>query len=213
MTAIEPARTRFALLPCVSARFRTLRVTPFAFLAFLFLSAGSFAGALSQEQERPLFDPQANASAELREATEKAAQRYKRVLIVWGSQAVAGSRELVAALESCRPHTGWPLYYEYERVLVDVGEGTRRKGLAAGLGADFAAGLPLVSVLDGRGTALVHVPAARWRAEHGYDTEAIGRFLAAYCLPPRDAEQALARGLAEAKKTNRRLLIRLGAPW
>ncbi len=199
----------FARRSCSPRRRRARVATSLALL----LATASFAAAAVQEPRRPRFDPEADAAAEIRAATEIAAKRAKRVLVVWGADGLAGSRELVAALDASRRHTGWPLDYEYERVLVDVGDGTRRRALAASLDADFAAGLPLVSVLDGKGAALLHVPAARWRTDDGYAVEEIARFLARHRVPPRDAEEELARGLAEAKRTDRRLLVRLGAPW
>lgn len=170
------------------------------------------AGVAWAQDKAPVatFDPAADARAAIAHATEIAAKKHKRVLVVWGHDAHEGDVELHTALRRGKTKS-WPFYYEYELVAVDVGaDGARNQALATALGAS---GTPALTVLDAAGKPLANRVASALRKDGAWDQDALGAFLAEHTVAPQDAEDVLAKALARAKAEKKRLFVHLGAPW
>ena len=170
------------------------------------------AGVLWAQDKEPAstFDPEADARAAIAHATEIAAKKHKRVLVVWGHDAHEGDVDLYTALRQGKTKA-WPFYYEYELVAIDVGvDGARNQALATALGAS---GTPSLTVLDAAGKPLANRVASVLRKDGAWDQDALGSFLAEHTVAPQDAEDVLAKALARAKAEKKRLFVHLGAPW
>jgi len=170
-----------------------------------------FGAALPQETgDEPIYDPGADARAAVTRATEIAAKKHKRVLVVWGHDAHEGDVDLHTALRRGKTKD-WPFYYEYELVAVDVGvDGASNADLALALGAS---GTPALTVLDAAGKPLANQVASAFRVDGAWQAEALGRFLAEHTVEPLDAEAVMREALARAEREQKRLFVHLGAPW
>ena len=164
-------------------------------------------------QDEPTFDPEADAEAAVKRATEVAVKKHKRVLVVWGHDASEGHVDLHTALRRGKTEA-WPFYYEYEFVPVDTGaDGRRNAELARALGATPAAGAAMLTVLDVAGRPLANQAATRFLGDEGWSQAELGRFLAEHVVEPLDAEEVMKKALTRAKAENKRLFVHLGAPW
>ena len=163
-------------------------------------------------QDKPTYDPGADAEAAVAHATELAAKKNKRVLVVWGHDGKAGDVELFTALRHGKTEA-WPFYYEYELVAVDSGaDGGSHAELARSLGVAEAA-RPHLTILDAAGQPLANRAASGFRAGEAWNRAALGELLSEHAVEPLDAEQVMQQALERAKAESKRLFVHLGAPW
>lgn len=127
-------------------------------LAFLF-AIGLSAGALAQWKQTPLqppaqrnpqlYDTNANAEEEIREAKAAAAKQHKRILLVFGGNWCFDCHVLDNAFHQARIA---PLVNDnFVVVHVDVGEYTKNLELAQKYHIDLKKGVPSIAVLETNG--------------------------------------------------------------
>lgn len=125
-----------------------------------------------------------------------AARKDKRILVsIPGKSAAAGFDEAVRKL-------GRAFNYEFERLAIPAGE----EGLAKELGLEGSPDAHSIAVLDKEGAVLHRAPAGEF-------LENPAAFVERWKVPAKDARELLERSLGEARRTKRRLLVHLGAPW
>jgi hypothetical protein len=134
--------------------------------------------------------------AVLAEAGAIATKKDKRILVLWGSAAER------APVKTLLTGGGQLLRYEYEVLELDRAENTE---LARSLDAGTAG--PLLTALRADGTLLARLDGTE------LDAAALTSFLQAQRVPQKDAEVLWRDALAQARATNRRVLVHLGAPW
>lgn len=167
---------------------------------------------LAHPQDKPTFDPGADAQAAVAHATELAAKKHKRVLVVFGHDANAGDVELHKLLRSGKTDA-WPFYYEYQLVAVDSGaDGGGNAELARSLGVTEAA-RPYLTILDAAGKPLANRAASGFLDGDAWNRARLGQFLSEHAVEPLDAEQVMQAAMQRAKAETKRLFVHLGAPW
>jgi len=167
---------------------------------------------LAHPQDKPTFDPGADAKAAVAHATELAAKKHKRVLVVFGHDAHAGDVELHALLRRGKTDA-WPFYYEYQLVAVDSGtDGARNAELARSLGVTDAA-RPHLTILDAAGKPLANRAASGFLDGDDWNEARLGQLLSEHAVEPLDAEQVMQKAMQRAHAENKRLFVHLGAPW
>jgi len=136
--------------------------------------------------------------APLAKASKVAVKKDKRILVMWGNAEERDALKALAKQGDLRQF----LSYEYEVV------GLQRAD-AAELAKAHEAGAsgPVLAVVDAKGKRLARLDA------RDLDEAQLAEFLRKNAVPQKDAEKTLANALAEATRTNKRVLVHLGAPW
>ena len=176
-------------------------------LRFCFLLA--IAGILpAQDADPPVVEAEPTIRDQIDTAIATADKDNKRVLITFASQDEA-SEELARRMKTSLRRQ---LLYEFVTVAADaVQDATVAK--AHGLDLD-ATGTPSLLVLDADRKVIARVGRdTLWNEDKGVDSKAVAALLKKVHAPPLDGEQVLAAALAEAKATNRQLLLHFDAPW
>jgi hypothetical protein len=172
-----------------------LDVRPFAPLAAaLLVTLGT-----AQEEAVPPWQP----PAELHKAQARAQVHNKRVLAVFA----APGEDLAAALKKDRA-IARRLLYEFETVPLagDAAEACAQQW-------QLDDGRPALVVLAADGEVRAKLAPADFIEGGAIASEALLAKLKPHECSPVDAEQKLAAGLAEAKKTGRAVFVRFDAPW
>jgi thiol-disulfide isomerase/thioredoxin len=184
------------------------------------------AGAHPQTKKEPLYDESADAKAQIAAALAKAKRDNTRVLIQWGAN-WCGWCHTLHKLFSTNLEVKQKLLYEYEVVLVDIGDfkNPKNKDLAEKYHADYAAkGVPYLTVLGADGTAIANQETGtlelEQKAEPGdkgwvqaHDPEKVTSFLTRNQASYAKADDLLNVALAKAKEAKKPLLVHFGAPW
>lgn len=164
------------------------------------------------------YDKQAEAGQDIAAALKKAKRNNTRVLLEWGGNAYPKSlafHELITGDKTISK----VIQYEYEHVLVDYGQ---PMGKNVPLSKQFNAevnrdGVPYLTVLDSEGRMFANQPMATYEttkdARVSWDAAAIAKFLEANKVPPVAAATVLEKGLAAAKRQEKRVFLHFGAPW
>ncbi|MFT7679212.1 MAG: hypothetical protein ACI8QC_003212 [Planctomycetota bacterium] len=167
-------------------------------------------GAGQEHEQAPAAKAQPSAIAQVASAVAKAQHDNRRAFILWSEHTV-GDDPLKAVLRANRKLSKL-MQYEYVRTWVGAkDEGVR--ALASRLGVDMMAGLPAVTLLDGKGQKLTHLLLADWQDAGKFNPERIEATLLKYKPKPQDAEVLYKSVQEQAKQSGKRLLVHLGAPW
>ncbi len=130
-------------------------------------------------------------------ASETAIKKDKRILVMWGSK---DERATMKSLT--KGDLRQFVSYEYEVVgLQRADEEELAEAHEAG-----ASG-PVLAVLDAKGKRLARLDA------RDLDEAKLAAFLKQNAVPQKNAEKTLAKALTEARRSNRRVLVHIGAPW
>lgn len=172
-----------------------------------------------KKQDRPdIYDETADAQTQIDAALAKARKENRRVLIQWGANWCGWCHLLHDAFEHDRMlHR--KLQYEYDIVLVDIGRWDKHMDLAKELGADVRShGVPFLTILDADGKPIINQETASFEIKKddgssGHDASKLTKFFAKHQASYRAAETILQDGLAEAKASDRNVLVHFGAPW
>lgn len=198
-----------------------------AALATLFVALVPFAldarTSHAQEEEgekarRDLYDEAADGSAQIDAALARAKLDGKRVLVQWGAEWCGWCHWLNDAFTGDRG-LARELLYEYEVVHVDIGQFDKHMDLAEKLGAGFeGAGVPYLTILAEDGSVLVNSSSVPFECADTGDglrhaPAKLLAFLDVYEAEPRAAQALLDAALAEAKTSNRIVMLSFGAPW
>ncbi len=164
----------------------------------------------------PLYNPTADAKAQIAAALKSAKEDGIRVLITWG----ANDNELSKAFAAARRNRDLATFFadEYKVVNVDVGSLEKNLDVAQAYGVTLNAGsLPALAVLDADGNVLARTTGGAFLAEAdpaAYDVPKLAAFFARHQAPPApDAEPVLDAALKQAKAEGKSLFVWFSAPW
>lgn len=172
--------------------------------------------------KKPIYDEAADAKADIHAALQRAAKDNKRVLIQWGANWCGWCHLLHDTCKSDKD-IAHELLYEYEVVLVDIGQWNKNMDLAASYKADLkGSGVPYLTILDASGAVLANQETGALEAKPaageanpkpGHDPAKVLAFLKAHEATPIVASSALASALARATTEHKHVLLHFGAPW
>jgi thioredoxin-related protein len=166
------------------------------------------------DAQKAIYDEKADAKVQIDAALAAAKRQNRRVLIQWGGNWCSWCLLLHDRMKSDKD-LAKTLHYEYDVVLIDS---NNNKDLAAKYGADLKKhGVPFLTVLDSDGKVIVNEPTEPFETKtdgkNGHDSKKLQAFLTDHVATPRQAEDVLAAGLAEAAKSERKVFLHFGAPW
>lgn len=160
-----------------------------------------------------VYDPQADARQQIAAALARAQRDHQRVLLMFGGDWCSWCRKLHGVFTTERD-IARRLRNEYQLVLVDVGRFDKNVDLATRYGIDLkTSGVPFLTVLEAGGRVLVNQATGALEAGKAHDVQKVAGFLDQWKAPPQDAEELLAAALKEAAAKQKRVLLRLSAPW
>ena len=189
-------------------------------LAALLLGAPALAQEQPADQHAPAakpatYDESADAREQIAEALKKAKKENRRVLLQWGANWCGWCHALHNTMKN-DPKVARKLLYEYDVVLVDVGDdGKKNRDLAKEYGATLAS-FPYLTILDADGEVVLNSQTEPFEVSGGamgHDPAKLVEFLTEHQAPYRSAESVLNEGLAEAKARDKRVFLHFGAPW
>jgi thiol:disulfide interchange protein len=185
-------------------------------LAGFYLQPG-FASADVQEQEpqaKPqVYDETADARADIAMALMAAKKENRRVLIQWGANWCGWCIKLHDLYNSDR-EIGRKLQYEYDLVLVDIGQWDKNLDLVEKYGAEIEGqGVPYLTVLDADGNVVANQDTGSLEEGDHHDPAKVLGFLASVQADYLHAKEVLDSALVEANATGRRVFLHFGAPW
>lgn len=163
-----------------------------------------------------IYDEKADGKAQIAAAVAKARKENKRVLVQWGGN-WCGWCHLLHDFFKKDAKVARELLYEYEVVLVDIGQFDKNVELAKSLGAKFD-GVPYLTVLDADGKTLANqetgsLEKAKGDGEAGYVPERVLDFLKKHEAKPLVADELLKGAIEAAKKEQKSIFLHFGAPW
>ena len=146
----------------------------------------------------PLYNPDADAKADIAAALERARRDNKHVLVKFGGNWCGWCYKLSGLFETDKA-VGTMLRENYELVLVDV---DLNRELLASYGKDNERhGFPFLTVLDQQGNVLTNQNTSSLEEGSGYDVSAIVAFLSEWQPDRQDARKLLAEALARPRTT------------
>jgi thioredoxin-related protein len=168
----------------------------------------------SSQPARPnIYDPAADAKAQIAAAVDKAKRENQRVLLMFGGNWCPWCHKLHELFASDKD-IAKTLLYEYQLVLVDIGRRDKNLDILKSYDIDLKkGGVPFLTVLDENGKVLANQETGSLEAGDHHDPEKVAAFLDKWKPQPRDAEKLLKDSLTRAKKEDKTVLVHLGAPW
>lgn len=164
----------------------------------------------------PLYNPAADAKAQIAAALKSAKVDGIRVLVTWG----ANDNERSKAFAAARRRSDMVQFFadEYKVVNVDVGNLDKNLDVAHAYGVTLEAGsLPALAVLDADGNVLARTTGGALLAEGdpaAYDVPKLSAFFKKHQAPPApDADPLLEAALKQAKAEGKSLFVWFSAPW
>jgi thiol:disulfide interchange protein len=158
----------------------------------------------------PIYNPKADATADIAAAVKKARFEHTRVLVMYGGNWCGWCYKLHDLFGSDKEIAS-VLRNEYQLVMVDVD--TQHKVMDHYVKKSEQHGVPFLTVLDSDGKVLVNQETGALEDGPKHDPKKVKAFLTKWAPPAADAEKVLADGLAEAKRDSKRVLFHVGAPW
>jgi thiol-disulfide isomerase/thioredoxin len=170
------------------------------------------AQAIAKEKptRKPLYDAKANAREAIAGALKIAKRDNKRVLLKFGGDWCGWCYKLHHVFT--KHHVIAPLVDE-EFVLVLVDFDANRQ-LFESYGKDNAKhGFPFLTILDAEGKLLVNQNTGDLEDGLRHDPKKVEDFLRKWVATKKHADLVLKAALTEARKSDKRVLLHLGAPW
>jgi hypothetical protein len=133
--------------------------------------------------KKQIYNPSANANAEIAEALHSAAASRKRVLLVFGGNWCFDCHVLDEAFHS--PEIAPTLNKSFLVVHVDIGQMDKNLDIAKKYGVPLDRGVPAIAVLDSNGTLLFSQKRGEFEAARSMSPEDILAFLHAWQPPSR----------------------------
>ena len=172
-----------------------------------------------------VYDESADGKAQIARALLEAKRDNKRVLLQWGGNWCSWCIHLHRLMTS-DANISRTLTDEYEVVLIDTGQPEGKNiALARSYGAELDKhGFPFLTVLDADGKAIANQETGSLElkdkngesilgAGAGHDPKKVLAFLKKHAVTLPSARAAVDAGLAEARKSDRVVLLHFGAPW
>jgi thiol:disulfide interchange protein len=164
-------------------------------------------------QRAEIFDPAADAKAQIAAALENAARENQRVLLLLGGNWCKWCHRLHTLFKEDK-QIAKTLQYEYQLVLVDVGRFDKNTDLITRYELELKkTGVPFLVVLGSDGKVLARQETGSLEQGETHDPEKVLAFLTQWKAEPRDAETVLKQTLARAAAEHKAILLHLGAPW
>ncbi len=165
----------------------------------------------------PIYDETAEAADQIQTALAKASRENRRVLIVWGGNWCGWCYRLHDIFQSDQ-EIARTLMYEYDVVLVDIGQMDKNQELLAKYDADLKKhGVPFLTILDGDGNVAVNQETSSLEKDDmenpGHDHEAVLAFLKEHQASPLKAGDVLAAAIERGRAENKLVFLHFGAPW
>ena len=163
----------------------------------------------------PLYNPTADAKAQIATALKSAKDDGIRVVVNWG----ANDDELSKAFATARRSRELSFFAsEYKVVNVDVGNLDKNLDVAKSYGVTLERNaLPALAVLDADGNVLARTTGRAFLAEAdpaAYDVPKLAQFFTKHQAPPApDAEPLLQAALNRAKAEGKSVFVWFSAPW
>jgi thioredoxin-related protein len=187
---------------------------------------GLRAAALAQDQgeskadkpKKALYDPEADARAQVEAAVARARRDHARVLVMFGLEGCSWCHKLHRLFEQ-EEEIRKVLRDEYVLVLVDIHAPHAEELLKECKGAlkpeelTKAVGFPFLAVLGGDGKVVTAQPTGPLEKGDGHDPAKVKGFLGRWVAPREDARAVLDVALARAAKDDKRVFLHFGAPW
>lgn len=168
----------------------------------------------AQAQKKAIYNPHADAKADIAAAVERAAKENKHVLIQWGANWCGWCHKLHAFFAEDRNAKAL-LEAGYVTVLVDT---DANKALLEEMAVQ-PRGIPYLTVLDGRGKKLVDQDTGSLETGSAHDSEKVNAFLKQW-QPTAErgetsgsAEEQVAAAVAQADKAGKSVFVSVGADW
>lgn len=167
-------------------------------------------------EKAKVYDENADARQQIAAAVAKAKKENRRVLIQWGGNWCPWCLKLNAMCKTDKA-VSKTLLYEYDVVHVDAGQNDKNMDLAKSYGAKID-GFPFLTILDADGKPVINQNTPPFEVEGtnvsaGYKMAKLNDFLVEHQAKPLNAQAVLDTGLAEAKKSGKRVFLHFGAPW
>jgi len=172
-----------------------------------------------QEQQKKLYDEQAEAKEQIASALAKAKKENRRVLIQWGANWCTWCYAMDDQFKKNKDLSR-KILYEYDLIHInmsgDIGE--KNKLVAASLGAELRS-VPYLTILDADGEAIINQATEPFEntgdLKDGHDPAKLLAFLTEHQAPYLSAESILADGVAKAASggEGKRVYLHFGAPW
>jgi thiol-disulfide isomerase/thioredoxin len=172
---------------------------------------------VEKPKREPIYDESADAGAQIKQALAQAKKENRRVLIQWGAN-WCGWCHLLHDMFQKNDTVRNKLRYEYDVVLVDIGQMDKNQDLLEKYEVDLKTnGVPFITLLDADGKVLVNQETASLESKkedaHEHDEEAVMEFLTKFEAKPVDSEIVLNTALETAKKEKKLVFLHFGAPW
>jgi thiol:disulfide interchange protein len=163
----------------------------------------------AKEGRPDIYDPKADAKADIAKALAEAKRGNRRVLVMFGGNWCGWCHKLHDLFRSDRSIAAI-LLADYRLVLVDSNSNA---ALAASFGADLGKhGVPFLTVLAPDGKVLVNQDTGSLEDGPRHDPDKVKAFLKKWAPEPRDAEKVLKDAVARAGEEKKVVLLCLGAP-
>ena len=164
---------------------------------------------VDKKKREPLYDPNADAAAQISDAIAKAEKDNKHILIVYGGNWCGWCYKLHDCFNQ-NANIKKLLKDEYELVRVDI---RTNRDLPKHFNAKPPFGYPYLTVLDKEGKVLVNQRTGPLEKARAHDPEKVYAFLNEFKPGPLNADQVYKQALALAQKENKRVFLHFGAPW
>ncbi len=173
----------------------------------------------TKPKRAPIYDEKADAKVQIESAIAKAAKENRRVLIQWGAN-WCGWCHLLHEVSKKDQAISKELMYEYDVVLVDIGQFDKHMDLAEKYGAKLKdAGVPFLTILDAQGKVLGNHETGNleWPKdsgkEAGHDPAKVVALLKQYEATPWKADEVFASAVSKASSEHKKVFLHFGAPW
>jgi thioredoxin-related protein len=163
---------------------------------------------VDKKKREPIYDPNADAAAQINDAIVKAKKDNKHILIVYGGNWCGWCYRLHDCFNQ-NADIKKLLKYEYELVKVDI---RTNENFPKRFNAK-PDGYPYLTVLDTEGKVLVNQSTVPLEEGRSHVPKKVYAFLNKFKPEPLNAEQVYEQALALAGKENKRVFLHFGAPW
>ncbi|WP_320046934.1 thioredoxin family protein [uncultured Ilyobacter sp.] len=169
--------------------------------------------SVEKKAEKGIYDTKADANELISQAVRKAAGDNQRVLVMFGGNWCGWCHKLHDVFTNNRDIAKL-VKSEYQLVLVDIGNFDKHMDLVSKYGVDLKkVGVPYLVVLDAEGKALTRQETGSLEVGAKHDPAKVTAFLDKWKAPAADAEKVMAKALLQATAENKRIFLRLSAPW
>ena len=183
----------------------------FALIIPLINTASAQDAQNQQTKPPPVYDEKADAQQQIDTALAKAAMNNKCVLIQWGANWCGWCAKLDTTLKGDKP-VSQLISNKYELIHIDIGRFDKHIDVALKYGANFK-GVPHLTILDNRGGIIANLNTSILEEGPNHDPAKVLAFLD-LCKPkPLNADDVYNRVLAQAQRQNKKVFLRIGAPW